>query len=54
MAGGRKRSWTHAIGFVAVFALTVYVMLDLEYPRRGLIRIDDMDQVLIELRESMR
>jgi hypothetical protein len=54
MAGGRKRSWTHAIGFAAVFALTVYVMLDLEYPRRGLIRIDDMDQVLIELRESMR
>ena len=30
------------------------MILDLEYPRRGLIRVDDMDQVLIELRESMR
>jgi hypothetical protein len=53
MAGGRQRSWTHSIGFAAVFALTVFVILDLEYPRRGLIRIDDMDPVLVELRESM-
>ena len=34
-------------------ALTVYVILDLEYPRLGLIRVDAVDQVLIELRESM-
>ena len=54
MAGGRQRSWTHGVGFAAVFALSVYVILDLEYPRRGLIRVDVMDQVLIELRESMR
>jgi hypothetical protein len=53
MAGGRQRSWAHAIGFAAVFALTVYVILDLEYPRRGLIRVDDLDQVLIDLRASM-
>ena len=33
---------------------TVYVILDLEFPRLGLIRIDATDRVLIELRESMK
>jgi hypothetical protein len=32
----------------------VFVILDLEYPRRGLIRIDAADRVLIELRQSMK
>ena len=54
MAGGKQRSWTHSVGFAAVIALSVYVILDLEYPRRGLIRVDAMDQVLIDLRASMR
>jgi len=31
----------------------VYVILDMEYPRFGLIRVDAFDQVLIELRQSM-
>jgi hypothetical protein len=34
-------------------ALTVYTIQDLEYPRLGLVRIDALDQVLVELRESM-
>jgi hypothetical protein len=54
MAGGKQRSWTHSVGFAAVIALSVYVILDLEYPRRGLIRVDAIDQVLIDLRASMR
>ena len=40
MASGTRRKWTHAIVFAAVTALTVYVILDLEYPRLGLIRLD--------------
>ena len=40
--------------FAAVLSLTVYVILDLEFPRLGLIRVDAADQVLIELRESMK
>jgi len=35
-------------------ALAVYVILDLEFPRLGLIRFDAFDQALVELRESMR
>jgi hypothetical protein len=34
-------------------SLTVYVIIDIEFPRLGLIRIDEADQVLISLRKSM-
>ncbi len=54
MAGGKSRSWTHLVGFAAVTAITVYVILDVEYPRLGLIRVDDADQALVQLRESMK
>ena len=54
MAGGERRKWAHMIAFAAIMAVTVYVILDLEYPRLGLIRVDASDQVLVELRETMR
>ena len=53
MAGGKTRSWIHLIGFALIMATTVYVILDLEFPRLGIIRIDTFDQVLVELRQSM-
>jgi hypothetical protein len=31
----------------------VFVILDLEYPRSGFIRVDAADQVLSDLRRSM-
>jgi hypothetical protein len=42
------------IGFALIMATTVYVILDLEYPRLGIIRVDAFDQVLVELRQSMQ
>jgi hypothetical protein len=54
MAGGRSRSWVHILGFAAVMALTVYVIVDIEYPRFGLIQVKDADLVLQELRASMK
>jgi hypothetical protein len=54
MAGGRSRSWVHILGFAAVMALTVYVIVDIEYPRFGLIQVKDADLVLEELRASMK
>ena len=35
-------------------ALTVFVILDIEYPRLGLIRVDAFDQALVDLRASMK
>ena len=53
MAAGKTRSWLHMVGFAAIMALAVYVILDLEYPRLGFIRVDAFDQALVELRQSM-
>jgi len=32
----------------------VYVIVDLEYPRRGLIRVDAADANFVELRKGMQ
>ncbi len=53
-AGGKTRSWIHMLGLAAVMAITVYVILDIEYPRLGLIRVDAFDQALVDLRQSMK
>ncbi len=37
------------IGFAALVAITVYVIMDIEYPRLGLIRVDDADRALLQL-----
>ena len=54
MAGGRKRNWLHMLGLAFVMAFAIYVILDIEYPRFGFIRVDAFDQALVELRESMK
>src|SRR5262245_11027962 len=54
MAFAKTRSWIYVIGFAATVAVAVYVILDMEYPRLGLIRVDAFDQALVELRESMK
>jgi hypothetical protein len=54
MAGGRTRSWIHVLGFAATIAVATYVIVDLEYPRVGLIRVDRFDQGLVDLRASMK
>ena len=54
MAGSKRRSWIHVVGFAAVLSLTVYVILDLEYPRVGFIRLDAPTACSSDLRESMK
>jgi len=50
----RNRGWFHTVMFAAILSITVYVIIDMEFPRVGLIQVDAADQVLIEVRESMR
>jgi hypothetical protein len=54
MAGSAVRNWVHMLCFAAAMSISVYVILDLEYPRAGLFRIDHIDQVLIDLRAGMK
>ena len=42
------------VGFALTMALALYVIVDLEFPRLGLIRLDAYDQVLVDVRESTR
>jgi len=50
---GRSRNVLYMLTLAGTMALTFYVILDLEYPRQGLIRVDAADQTLIDLRKSM-
>ena len=54
MSGSPQRNLLHMVGFSVIVAVTVYVILDLEYPRLGFIRVDAADRVLVELRETMK
>jgi hypothetical protein len=54
MAGGRARNWIHILGFALIMSTTAYVILDLEFPRLGIFRVDSFDRVLVELRQSMK
>ena len=54
MGGGKSRRWLHTIGFALVIGLTVYVILDIEFPRFGLIRVDAFDQALVDLLNTMK
>jgi hypothetical protein len=47
------QSRLHLLGFAAITAVALYIILDLEFPRLGLIRVDSADLALHELRESM-
>jgi len=44
----------HWFSFALIISITIYVIADLEYPRRGLIRLDATDQVLIQLRPILQ
>jgi hypothetical protein len=54
MGAGKARSRFHLFAFALVIAATVYVIVDLEYPRLGFIRIDSADSVLSDLRRTMK
>lgn len=53
MAGRKAWSLIHMLGFSVVIAAAVFVIINLEYPRRGLIRVDTFDHALVDLRRSM-
>jgi hypothetical protein len=54
MSGSNVRSWVHTIGFASILAVTVFVIMDMEYPRLGMIRVDSFDEVLMDLRQNIK
>jgi ABC-type glycerol-3-phosphate transport system permease component len=48
-----RRSWTHTVAFALLLATTLYVIVDYEFPRFGLIRMLGTDRLLSDLRATM-
>jgi hypothetical protein len=54
MAAARSRSWVHMLIFATTLTVTLYALTDMEYPRLGLIRIDNFDHFLVEAQQQMQ
>lgn len=55
MAISKERSWLHILAFAAVAVITVFVVLEIEYPRIGFLTVENRyDQVLVDVRQSMQ
>jgi len=52
-AGGKTRAMLHSVGLASIVTLALYVIIDMEHPRFGVVRVDSVDEVLRELRQSM-
>jgi len=52
-AKAARQSLLHVAGFAVTTTLALYLIVDLEYPRAGLVRVGDFDQALVDLRASM-
>jgi hypothetical protein len=49
-----RRSPLHMLAFAGVIAFAVYIIVDLNSARAGLIRIDAADQAMVQLHASMQ
>ncbi len=53
MAKAKAQSPLHLVGFAAIVSLSIYLILDIEFPRLGLVRVERFDQAMHELRATM-
>ena len=54
MAAATARSWIHMLIFAATLTVTLYTVTDMEYPRLGLIRIENFDHFLVDAHQQMQ
>jgi hypothetical protein len=54
IASSEGRSNLHVFAFTGILCLTIFVIVDYEYPRVGFVRINAVDQLLVDLRDSMK
>jgi hypothetical protein len=54
MAAAKSRSWIHMLIFAATLTVTLYTLTDMEYPRLGLIRIENFDHFLVDAHQQMQ
>jgi hypothetical protein len=54
MSSGGRWSRLHSMAFAVVLTATIYVIVDLEFPRLGLVQVSAADQLLVDVRSSLR
>jgi uncharacterized membrane protein YhaH (DUF805 family) len=54
MAARRKKSWLHFLVFAFSMSGALYLIIDLEFPRFGLIQITSTEHVLRDVRSAMK
>jgi hypothetical protein len=54
MSTSATRDWVPIITFVLVLSAALYTIIDYEYPRIGIVRIDPFDRVLMETLDKMK
>ncbi|WP_143164008.1 bestrophin-like domain [Hymenobacter daecheongensis] len=53
-ANRHKVDWLAVGAFHFLVAMVIYITLDLDRPRRGLIRVSDMNELMLDLRQVFR
>ncbi len=53
MAASRRKSWVHVVAFAAALALALFLITDIEYPRLGLLQVNQFDQLLVDFYRSI-
>lgn len=53
MAKAASQSKLHMLAFAAIVSASTYLILDIEFPRLGFVRVDHFDRALVELRATM-
>ena len=53
LAGTNSRSWPHVLGFAILTCVSIYVTLEIEFPRIGFVGIEKYDQALYDVRKAM-
>jgi len=48
-----KRQWLHTLVYAAALTVSVYTIIDIEFPRFCIIRTDSYDQALVNQRKGM-
>ena len=53
MSNAVTRNWLFTVGIAATISIMTYVIIELEYPRLGWVRVNGFDQALVELRATL-
>jgi len=54
MSKRESRIWLHMVVYAFTVTITTYVVIDLDHPSFGLIRLTSAERAMVELQESMR